>query len=170
MATPPPDGGGVAASHPPVRAAGWKKKEGERLRSWSADGIVYIGVGASAWLLEQLSLLSAFPFRAVALALAGAGIVCLFRHRRCLWALTWRTVEQGALLSGLLCFGLGGLLCSLGAGAGWGLALGLLSLALLLCHACLSAWMEQQWRGGLVYVVQLWLAAYWAVSISLLFE
>lgn len=95
MAAPPPDGGGVATSHPPVRAAGWKKKEGERLRSWSADGIVYIGVGASAWLLEQLSLLSAFPFRAVALALAGAGIGCLLRHRRCLWALTWRTVEQG---------------------------------------------------------------------------
>lgn len=139
------------------------------MRSWRVDGIVYITVGAGAWLLMQ-RFLSAPPFRAAALALLGAGLVSVLLHRRRLWELTWQTVEWGGLLSGLLCFGLGGLLCSLGAGAAHSLALGLVSAGLLLCHARLSARLGRQGSQSLLYVVQFCLAAYWAVSISLLFE
>lgn len=139
------------------------------MRNWRVDGIVYITVGAGAWLLMQ-RFLSALPFRAAALVLLGAGLVSVLLHRRRLWELTWQTVEWGALLSGLLCFGLGGLLYSLGAGVAHSLALGLVSAGLLLCHARLSAWLGRQGKRSLLYVVQFSLAAYWAVSISLLFE
>lgn len=139
------------------------------MRRWRVNGIVYLGVGGSAWLLLKSQWMPALPFRALALSLLGAGLLALLLHGHCLWEMTGRTVEWGALLSGLLCFGLGGLLSGLTMGAGPGAALGLFGAALLLCHACLSARVVQQVQGGLLDVVQFCLAAYWAVSVSILF-